>query len=416
MHSGNLLLKELLFRPVGFALGALAVAAATGCLVGARGFLAAHDRRTDALAKQLEERSAQRMAELRDEARKFSKNLGFNAMVIPRDQDIGELYAEDRSSSFFTAAEAASLGEAKLETLNHLLPILRQRVRADALGGDVIVVGVKGEIYIKAPRWQKPIEKAVEPGKAHVGYAVHRRLGLAKGDCIDLRGKRLRVERLIEQQGTDDDISILVNLADAQSVLGRQEQVSAILALTCTCAEGKFERVQAEVAAVLPAARVVEFARRARARFVARTTIHRKTEAQIEDLRRSRAEIRRQAAAFSRILVLAVAAGTVVLLAVLSVGNARERRPEVAVLRALGMPCRGIAALFLCKALLTGLCGGILGVVSATVAVRLAYGAAASAGFSGTVAAGAVLVATGASVLPAMRAAREDPATILNRE
>ena len=60
------------------------------------------------------------------------------------------------------------------------------------------------------------------------------------------------VERLIEQRGDEDDISILLNLDDAQRALRREGKVSGILALSCTCAEGRGERIREELSGVLP--------------------------------------------------------------------------------------------------------------------------------------------------------------------
>jgi putative ABC transport system permease protein len=118
------------------------------------------------------------------------------------------------------------------------------------------------------------------------------------------------------------------------------------------------------------------------------------------------------------ILVVVVTAGTIVLLGVLTLNSARERRPEVAMLRALGLRASRILALFLGKALLTGVLGGAAGCALGAASARLLAGPGArlSPGFALLVCIVAAGVAVLASLLPAAWAARQDPAGILNQE
>ena len=79
------------------------------------------------------------MAEQREEARVFTKSLGFNILLLPAAQDPGEFHVRDASRHFFTSEEVRTLGDARLTTLNHLLPVLRQRIRED--DGDLVRAG-----------------------------------------------------------------------------------------------------------------------------------------------------------------------------------------------------------------------------------------------------------------------------------
>ena len=60
-------------------------------------------------------------------------------------------------------------------------------------------------------------------------------------------------------------------------------------------------------------------------------------------------------------LVPVVMVGAAVWVALLSWGNVRERRPEIGILRALGLGSRQILLVFLSRAVLMGLAGGGLG-------------------------------------------------------
>jgi putative ABC transport system permease protein len=416
MNVCHLFIRELRFRPWGALLSVVAMSAVAGSMVGARALLAAHDRQTDVLVGALEKRASERMAAMRNDARIFSKNLGFNLLILPQAQDPAQLYAANRSTHFFAPEAVQRVGAAKLNTLNHILPMLRHRVTWDAMQGDVVLVGIEGEIFIKNPGFQKPIEERIEPGKIHIGDAIRQRLGLAVGDSVALLGESFAVHRILPQSGSVDDISILMNLADAQRLTGLTDKISGILALSCNCAAGDRVPIEQELAPLIDA-QVVEFSVRARARQQAREAIGRSTRAELKDIGASRGALRTQLEKFAGIIVALVSGGTVLLLIVLSFTSARERRPEVAMLRTLGLGSGRILALFLGKYALTGLCGGALGGLVGRWAVHVLVGPVAlTYPFLFVLVGGAVVLATLAAAVPAAMAARTDPAVILNQE
>jgi putative ABC transport system permease protein len=418
MSMARLFLRELRFRAGTFVLALLGVATFAACLIGSRAFLAAHDHRTGQLTAALEERSEERMTALRDEARKFSKNLGFNCMMLPRGQKLGELYADGRSQRFFVDADVSVLAEARLETLNHLRPVLRERIHWPEQNRDIILVGVRGEVYIKAPRWQKPIEEAIQPGQAHLGQALASELNLQPGGTLEFQQRTLTVGHILPQAGNEDDITLRVDLEIAQELLKRPGQVSAVLGLMCDCADGDPEIVLREVEKFVAGIQVVDFTSRVQARQQARSAIAKGTEAQLEDIKASRAALRDQVAAFAKLLTVLVSAGMVLLLGVLTLNNARQRRGEVAMLSALGIDTKRILGLFLIKALLTGLVGGVAGCLLGMAGSQFLAGPGATVSpmFAVVVLAFSVGMAVLASLIPAASAAMQDPAGILNQE
>src|SRR5207247_8740274 len=113
-----------------------------------------------------------------------------------------------------------------------------------------------------------------------------------------------------------------------------------------------------------------------------------------------------------------------VLVGFLAVVNVQDRIGDIGILRALGVGTRQVFGLFLAKAVIAGAIGGLLGYALGTVA-SLWLGETSAEGwakvaFSGTMLAGALLAApllcALASLLPAVRAARQDPALILPQE
>lgn len=417
MKITKLFQKELVFHLAGFSLGILAVAAAAGCLYGSRAFFQAHDHNTEELTAALEERASGRMLNLRNEARIFSKNLGFNILLLPEQQDIGELYARDRSSSFFSSDQTEKLATAKLATLNHLLPMLRERIYWEPFQDEIILMGVEGEIYIKSPGFQKPIEEEVEPGQIRVGNAICQRLGSKAGDKVEISGLSFTVHRLLPAKGNIDDITILMNLGDAQKVLDKQDSISGVLGLSCNCAAGYLKSVLLEVQRIIPRVQVVEFSVRAQARQRARLSIQEESQKELDDIQSSRASIRSQIAEFALLLIGVITISAILFIVALTVGNTRQRRTELAMLCALGLSSRQILMLFISKAALIGLLGSLLGCLAGFILTHLISGAvtALPALFVVEVTLTGVLVSVVASAVPAVRASRQPPADILNQ-
>ncbi len=413
----DLFLQELRFRRLTFLVAVAASGLVAATIVGTSHSVSDHDRETEQLLEAMRTRSADRMAALRDDARVFSKSLGFNVLLLPGGQDASAFYSENRSTAYFDEAGVDALGKQNLNFLNHLLPLLRHRVHWDAFGGDVVLVGIQGQIFIKEPGFQTPIQDEIASGTAHVGVAVQRKLGIQKGQQISLLGQELTVTRILPEKGNIDDFSLLMNLGDLQRLAGLEGRIGGILALSCNCAPGETDILAEEVHRSLPGAQVIEFSVIASAREAARRAVGSRTREQMEDLKSSRELLRAERVSFSRLLVLS--SGTVGLLLLASLGflNARERRTEIAMLRALGLRRSAILGLFLAKAAVAGVGGGILGAF-----VMLAI--QALDGESATVSPGLLTAAIGstlavgllAAVFPAIRAAATDPATILNQE
>ena len=140
---------------------------------------------------------------------------------------------------------------------------------------------------------------------------------------------------------------------------------------------------------------------------------------------------RREILALVTVSLVVVAAGAWVALVMLA--NVRERRGEIGILRAMGVRGRTIASIFLTKAALIGLIGSAVGCGIGLVAAPWLHGRLgrsiapehlAAAGRAAllrpweavVILLAAPLLACAAAWLPAARAARQDPAVILQQE
>jgi hypothetical protein len=418
MRVAYVILREILYRKLNFLLGVVAVASAAGCLVAELTLLRAHDRRTEELIAAKEDATKERMRTLEDDYRTITLKMGFNLLILPAGQNLGDLYADDYGSKCMPEEYAERLAQSRVATINHVLPSLEQKVKWPEHERTIILSGVRGEVYIQS-RSQSPLLETVPAGTMVVGYELHRSLKLEAGQKVKLLGREFSVARLHKERGNKDDITVWINLAEAQQLLGKQGQINAIRALECGCEPGRIAAIRAEVQNILPDTQVIEFAGQTVARAEARNRAQQEAQAAVQAEKAARAELRSQREAFAAIIVPLVLLGAGLWVGLLALHNVRERRVEVGIWRALGLRSSQIIAIFLGKAALTGLAGAGAGYIAGLlIALRwegtaLAFGEAFDAAQFGMVLLAAPLVAGVASWLPALAAAQQDPAVVL---
>ncbi|MCA9074301.1 MAG: FtsX-like permease family protein [Planctomycetaceae bacterium] len=447
MSVWRLMLREIRHRKVNFGLGVLTVAVAIACLVGAQSLLQADrvitqhilaDRQAEvegAIAeKQAEVEKAG--AELQDAMRKHMLGLGFNVLILPEDQELSELHLGGGLTATMPESNVDKLANSEIVTVNHLLPSVNQRIHWGERDMDIILVGTRGEVPIMHRGMKKPLLEAVAPGKMVVGYEVHRKLGLNEGDAVTLNGEEFTVSTMHPQRGSQDDTTVWIDLAQAQEMLGLQNLIHAILALECDCAGDRISVIREEIAGILPGTQVIERYSQALARAEARgyakeaadEALAREKAAGEERLAQEaagRAEIEQRHAGLAAVLVPLVVGASALLIALLSYVNARQRREEIGILRAIGLKAGQIMIVFLSKAFVMGLIGGVIGAVLGLAILTFQSESPLPVPVSEIVRSGPVtsalvlaivlapVLAGIASWLPGLIAARQDPAVVL---
>jgi hypothetical protein len=418
----SLVLREIRHRRLGAALAAASVALAAGLLVASLALLREHDLATARLLAEKEKALKERLSVYEDDVRKLTKNMGFNVLILPRDADLARFYADDSPGSTFPETYAQRLVDSKVATLNHILPSLQQRVKWPERERTVLLVGVRGEVWLKAAG-QKPIQEAVAPGKLWLGHELHKTLSLKPGDRAAFMGREFTVDRCQAERGGKDDITVWMNLKDAQDLLNLPGRINAILALECNCATvDRLGEVRSEIAKILPDTQAIEFQSQALARAEARNKAAALAREEIDRERRAREELGRRKETLASVVVPLVWAAGGVWIGFLALFNVRERRAEIGLLRALGVGTFPILALVLARAKLTGLVGAVAGYAAGLAAVLLwnagpemkqAAAEMARPGIVLLVLVAAPLLAGVAAWIPAALAARQDPAEVL---
>ena len=447
MSIWRLITREIRHRKLNFLLGLLSVTAAVACLIGAQSLLRADRLMTDRLLAAKEADVEQQVdakrqevekagADLEDAMRKQMLGLGFNVLILPEDQQLSELHLDGTLSATMPESYVDKLAASSIVTVNHLLPSVTRRIKWPEQQRDIILVGTRGEVPIMHAGLKKPLLDAVAPGKMVVGYRVHRDQGLKEGDKVTLLDKEFTITTLHPERGSSDDVTVWIDLGQAQELLGMQNLINAILALECECAGDRISQIREEIAAILPGTQVIErysqavtrAESRAKAKQVAEFALKQEVaagQALLAREQQSRRDLEASHAGLAALLVPLVLLGSALLTGLLAFVNARQRREEIGILRAIGLRANQILTVFLGKAVLIGMAGGLLGSLVALGALRWLTKADQFADVLQSpsvvttlwgVFIGAPLLAALACWIPALLAAREDPAVVLQGE
>jgi len=420
MSVWQLVIQEIVRRKVNFISGVVAVVLAVAVLAGSMTILKLHDLRTERIVARKEQETRKRMAVLEDDYRKIMKNLGFNLLILPGNQKLSDFYADDAVSAYMPDTHATRLAEAKIVTIRHLLPSLQEKVLWPERKRTIILIGTRGEVPSMFRDAKEPILAAVEKGHAVVGHELAHSLGLRPGDRITLFGRTFRVAQCNEERGARDDISIWIDLSEAQGILGKPGRINAILALKCLCAGDELANVRRDVASVLPGAQVIEHGSKVLTRAEARERASKEAADALAAEVRNRRQLRDEQEKFSSILAPLVLLASALWVGLVFSTNVRERRSEIGILRALGARARTILGMFLAKALLMGVAGGLAGYILGTL-IGLGRQAEATLSFLDLrlfllASCTAVVLSLAASWVPAYYAAQQDPAEVLREE
>jgi putative ABC transport system permease protein len=350
--------------------------------------------------------------------------LGANVLILPKSASLQTYYGADMQSEEIPEEYVTRLILSDLQGLDNLFPKFSTQV--DVGGRTFTLTGILpqdelkaraawkggGDIFARPPlcvgdaapkeptptketQFRRRVVEKLDSLEALVGAEVALALRLKEGDSLELQGKTFKVSAVLAETGTVDDSRIFTHLHTVQKLAGKGPVLNAIEVVGC-CKEISLGLVQ-KLNKLLPDAKVVTITQ------IVDTQI--KTNRMMEQL----------SWLFLGIIVVVGGAS----MANYMYANVYERRKEIGTLMALGAGSGIVLKLFLLKALLLGLAGGIGGYLLGTaMAVFLGPRIAGVLVFPLPwllfLAVGvAVAIALCASYFPARRAALMDPSTAL---
>ena len=376
----GLMLREIRYRKLGFISSVIAVTAAVAAFV--------------AVATMSE--AAQR------ETTRLMRNLGFNVLVLPAQENLTDFWARGYAVSQMPEDYIYRLSEARGVLIRHLVARVQQKIQWR--GETVLLTGISPEVPMKYLAKKSPMSPKIKQGTALVGHLIARRLGIKQGDTIDIGGHKFKVVKVLPEAGGQDDIRIYLHLHDAQDILGLKGRINEIEALGCLCfGRQDINAIRSQVKGVLPDVQVV----------------------QLETIAKVRAQTRHMMEKYAAVLLPIVLLASALWVFIQALTNVRERREEIGVLRALGVGGWRIAGLLLSKAVAIGLVGGAVGFAVGTWAA-LRFGPQIFSltakkirpdmGLLGLALVLAPALAVIASYIPTLIAIMQDPAEVLREE
>ncbi len=425
MSVWRLIFREIGYRKLGFLLAVVSVAAAVGCFVAVETLLANYDLATGRIVESRRQQTEVSMSKLQEDFRKLTLKMGFTTILLHKDQDLAELHALGYATHYMPEEYADRLPKNQVMTLNHVLPTLQQRVAwPEQNGASVLLIGVKGEVYVQSALQMPLLEKVPEHSMV-IGKELARSLKLAKGQQVKFMGEDFDITGIRPGNGGREDIGVWIPLADAQRLLGRPGQINQIMAVECMCPGDRVAVIFKEISRIIPDIQVAEYGDVASARSESRKRVNEAARRAADGELKHRDALRDGRRSLVRILVPAVTAATVVWIGFLLFGNVRDRRGEIGILRAIGVGRGSIQGLFLGKALIIGLAGAVIGCIGGVcignywerdpAAIPLREAMLHASWLLWVIPAAAVLALL-ASAIPAALAARQDPADMLRDE
>jgi putative ABC transport system permease protein len=423
--------REFRHKRFAFLTGVLSLSIATAGVIGALSLLRGHDLATERLLIDKERELRAEMVALEDDYRIIMRNMGYNVLIVSREQDFQRLQAAGHADTYLDYRDVWRIAESGLESLNHLLPVLQGRVRWREGDSEIMISGVRGQVPVygkpghltEEHEYRSPIMERVPEGKADLGHEIATSAGLRPGDRITIRGEVFEVNRVFPRRGTRDDLIVWIPLDKAQAILGKPGKISGILALECVCHSDRLGTLHRQVEAILPHAKVFEFSSLIAARADVReraADLHRQVMASTIA---HRVGLRQEKERLAFILIPVLLLGATAWIFFLVFNNVRERRHEIGILRAVGFKRSLVLRVFLGKALLMGLIGGTIGSLLGTLLgvawTSIELPSAAGVPSVPLLLAGLLLapvLALAAGFIPAVMAANQDPAVMLSEQ
>jgi ABC-type lipoprotein release transport system permease subunit len=428
MTIRDLVRKEIKYHRLAFILCLLSVIIATGVFAGELTVLKAHDMETDFILTEKEMQTEDEMEQMEAYYRRIMEEHGFNLLILPKGQNLGNFYAEGYASKFMPEEYVDRLAESDIPSIAHLVPVIEQKMRwQEEHNRTILILGTRYEVpsIESAPRPRSPVE--IAPGRIVLGYELWDSLSPEVGDTVELLGERFEVDGHQPQRGTKEDITVWIDLEQAQSLLSRGDQINAIQAVQTYSADPDFSSLREDITRILPDTQVVILENEATTLAKAIDRAKETAEFSLAREQEDRLKLRVEMETFASWLIPLVAIASMMLIVLLTLANVRERSYEIAILRTLGYRSRQIRSLFLTKALLIGVIGATLGyIIGFLAAAALGTGLGSGLGlgpetiaalFDARILVIVLVAAPGMSLLaslaPAMIAARRDPADIL---
>ncbi len=431
MNIWKIIKKELSHKKFGFITGTLSLIFATAGFVIVIILLRADELATQQILIEKEKELKEEMVQLEDDYRIIMRKMGYNVLILNEDQSISELEKKGYATTYLDYNDAWLLAESGIKTLNHLLPVLQEKIYWEEKNIEIYLTGIRGQVPVYSKpahltddfEYRSPIMERVPEGKADLGEDIATSLNLRPGDKINIKGEEFEVNKVYSQKGTKDDLSIWIPLDKAQSILKKPNKINGILALQCVCVTDDLGQLKEEIKSVLPHTKIFEFS----SLIAARADVRKRAEKLHEEIMTAeitnQMKLRQEKEKLASILVIILIVVASIWIFVMILNNVRERKHEIGILRAIGFSRNKVLRIFLGKSALMGVVAGIAGCL-AGILLGILW-SDADLNNSGELLSASIIIpglllspllSLAAGFIPSLMAAIQDPAIILSKE
>lgn len=328
------------------------------------------------------------------------EKYGANILIVPKTENLALTYGGISLGG--VSFEMEEIREADLEKIK----TIKNAANVAAVGpmvlgvihvadNKVLLAGIDFQATKILKPWWKGEGALPKEGEVLLGAEAARVMSLGTGDFVEVKGQRLQVAGTLNATGSQDDHLVFTRIATAQSILGKAGKIS-MAEVAALCAACPIEEMVRQISGVLPGAKVMA----------------------IQQVVKGRMETLSQFKKFSYgISLVVILIGSLVVL-VTMMGSVRERTREIGIFRAIGFRRSHIMQIVFTEAAIISTVAGVLGYLSGMAATNIAVrffteSTITFVPFNFELAAGAVALAVvvglGASIYPALLAARLDP-------
>ena len=268
------------------------------------------------------------------------EKYGPNIVVTPQTQSIMVPYGN-------VMVGKSTFNQAELEKLATIPNALNIRIVSPKLYTEALVenqsmllvegVNVEDEQYLKV-WWRINGEIPQTGNEAILGSEITKALGVSIGSDLKINGEPFRVTGYLNETGSNDDYTVFIPLASAQTLAGQPGEVS-LVDIGALCNDCPVENISRQIMAVIPGVRA--------------SPVLQAVETRMQTVE--------QAANFSLMLAAVVLVAGCVSVMNTMISSVTQRRREMGVFMSLGADDVFIYKIFIFEALLLGLVGGVFG-------------------------------------------------------
>ncbi|MCF7919581.1 MAG: FtsX-like permease family protein [Candidatus Cloacimonetes bacterium] len=350
--------------------------------------------------------------------------LGANVLILAKDATVQDYYSADFQQSEIPEDYVTILAESDIQGIDNMSPkfslpidlngrqatltgILPKNefkskyIWQGALGifsqpeGCGTPVNIPGVTYAAETTVRRQVIEDLSPLEMLAGADIAKILGIAENDSLVVLGKKFIIIAVLPLTGTVDDGRLFAHLHTVQELAGKSDVLHSIEIVGCCSAisGGLIQKINK----LLPDAKVVTITQ------IVQTQIKTNT-------------VMKRISIILLIVILLVGGASI---ANYMFSNVQERQREIGIYLALGANQYWIIRMFLMKALIIGISGGIIGYLLGSVlaiilgpqiaginVLPLPWYAVYSLLIS-------VIIALIASAIPALKAAKVDPSIIM---